>query len=230
MFYAAKLQYFLTSRKIMAKFTTTIHQTMAIKINLHPTTEDLAGKSHWWGFPDLPEAFDWPSGSDSETLLTFVCQIRLEEIAELDHEGRLPHKGMLWFFADLDYFLGDLDAPCAGSGEWEADTFKVLYSEDCSDLLTHEYYWEDGEPAVIAAEEMTFEETSETDFGFKLLGMPAMTEGYENENEGLISLLQLDEEERWGLRFFDCGTVNFMMPAERQKDDFSNTSFYLHSS
>ena len=82
--------------------------------------------------------------------------------------------------------------PCAGSGEWEADTFKVLYSEDCSDLLTHEYYWEDGEPAVLAAEEVTFEETSETDFGFKLLGMPSMT--------------------------------------ERQKDDFSNTSFYLHSS
>ena len=103
---------------------------MAIKINLHPTTEDLAGKSHWWGFPDLPEAF--------------VCQIRLEEIAELDHEGKLPHKGMLWFFADLDYFLGDMDAPCGGSGEWEPGTFKVLYSEDCS----------------------------EADFGFKLLGMP----------------------------------------------------------
>ena len=206
------------------------HKSMAIKININPTTEDLAGKSHWWGFPDLPEAFEWPCSSDSETLLTFICQIRLEEIAKLDHEGRLPHKGMLWFFADMDYFLGDLDAPCAGSGEWEADTFKVLYSEDCSDLLTHEYYWEDGEPAVLAAEEVTFEETSETDFGFKLLGMPAMTEGYENENEGLMSLLQLDEEERWGLRFFDCGTVNFMMPTERQKDDFSNTSFYLHSS
>ena len=70
----------------------------------------------------------------------------------------------------------------------------------------------------------------ETDFGFKLLGMPAMTEGYENENEGLISLLQLDEEERWGLRFFDCGTVNFMVPTERLIDDFSNASFVLHSS
>ncbi len=101
---------------------------MAIKINIQPTAEDLAGKSHWWGFPDLPEAFDWPCGSDAETLLTFICQIRLEEIAELDSEGRLPHKGMLWFFADLDYFLGDLEAPCAGSGEWEPDSFKVLYS------------------------------------------------------------------------------------------------------
>ena len=77
---------------------------------------------------------------------------------------------------------------------------------------------------------MTFEATSETDFGFKFPGMPAMTEGYENENEGLMSLLQLDEEERWNLRIFDCGTVNFMVPTNRMQCDFSNTTLYLHSS
>ena len=202
---------------------------MAIKINIQPTAEDLAGKSHWWGFPDLPEACEWPCNEDGD-LLTFICQISLEDISEFDTDNRLPHKGIIWFFADLDYFLGDLDAPCGGTGEWEPGTFKVLYSEDCSDLLTHEYYWEDGEPAVLPAEEIAFEAAAETDFGFKLLGMPAMTEGYENENKGMMSLLQLDEEERWGLRFFDCGTVNFMIPTERLNDDFSNASFVLHSS
>ena len=202
---------------------------MAIKINIQPTAEDLAGKSHWWGFPDLPEACEWPCNEDGD-LLTFICQISLEDISELDSDNRLPHKGMIWFFADLDYYLGDHDAPCGGTGEWESGTFKVIYSEDNSGLLTHEYYWEDGDPAVLPAEEMTFEAASETDFGFKLLGMPAMTEGYENENEGLMSLLQMDEEERWGLRFFDCGTVNFMVPLDRQNDDFSNVSFCLHSS
>ena len=202
---------------------------MAIKINIQPTAEDLAGKSHWWGFPDLPEICEWPCNEDGD-LLTFICQISLEDIYEFDTDNRLPHKGIIWFFADLDYFLGDLDAPCGGTGEWEPGTFKVLYSEDCSDLLTHEYYWEDGEPAVLPAEEMTFEAASETDFGFKLLGLPALTEGYENENEGFMSLLQMDEEERWGLRFFDCGTMNFMIPAERTNDDFSNVSLCLHSS
>ena len=202
---------------------------MAIKINIQPTAEDLAGKSHWWGFPDLPESCEWPCNEDGD-LLTFICQISLEDISEFDTDNRLPHKGIIWFFADLDYFLGDYDAPCGGTGEWEPDTFKVLYSEDCSDLLTHEYYWEDGEPAVLPAEEMTFEAASETDFGFKLLGLPALTEGYENENEGLMSLLQMEEEERWGLRFFDCGTVNFMIPTERLNDDFLNISFCLHSS
>lgn len=202
---------------------------MAIKINIQQTETDLTGKSHWWGFPDLPESFEWPCNQDDE-LLTFICQIRLEDIAHLDPEGCLPHKGMLWFFAELDYFLGDTDAPCSGSGGWEQGTFKVLYSEDCSELCTHEYYWEDGEPAVLPAEEVLFEMTCETDFGFKLLGMPAMTEGYEDENEGLMSLLQLDEEERWNLRFFDCGTINFMVPTERNQDDFSDVSLYLHSS
>ena len=202
---------------------------MAIKININYSKEDLTGKSHWWGFPDMPDTLEWPCNNDGD-LLTFICQICLEDIADLDNEGRLPHKGILWFFADLDYFLGDLDAPCGGSGEWDPSTFKVLYSDDCADLCTHEYYWEDGEPAVLKAEEMTFETTSETDSGFKLLGMPALTEGYENENEGMMSLLQIDEAERWGLRFFDCGNVNFMVPSDRLNDDFSNTSFYLHSS
>ena len=202
---------------------------MAIKINFIPTTEDLAGKSHWWGFPDMPEAFEWPCNNDGDPL-TFVCQIRLEEIAGLDTECWLPHKGMLWFFAELDYFLGDSDAPCGGSGEWDSTAFKVLYCEDCSELCTHEYCWEDGKPAVLTAEKISFEATTDEDFGFKLLGMPAMTEGYEDENEGMMSLLQLDEEERWGLRFFDCGTVNFMVPVNRREDDFSNVSFFLHSS
>lgn len=202
---------------------------MAIKINIQPTTEDLTGQSHWWGFPDLPEALEWPCSNDGE-LLTFICQIRLDDIAGYDSAGILPHKGMLWFFAELDYFLGDLDAPCEGTGDWSPGTFKVLYSEDCTDLCTHGYFREDGEPAVLTAEKIGYETVAETEFGFKLLGMPAMTEGYENENEGLFSLLQIDEEERWGLRFFDCGTINFMLPTDRQKHDFSEASLCLHSS
>lgn len=206
---------------------------MAIKITTAPTTESLCGKSHWWGFPDLPLEVEWPGrdiGSPEEELLTFICQIRLEDIAELDAEEKLPHKGMLWFFARLDYFLGDWDAPCEGMGDWEEGTFKVLYAKECTELHTHKYYWEDGSPAVLDAEKIIFDTTDETGFGHKLLGMPAMTEGYENENEGMLSLLQVDEDERWHLRFFDCGTINFMIPIESLKQrDFSQASLCLHS-
>lgn len=212
---------------------------MAIRIITEPTSENLYKRSHWWGFPDLPKEIQWPSrecendpDEDTEELLTFVCQIRLDEIAGLDKNGLLPHKGMLWFFADMDYFLGDMNAPCAGMGEWEENAFKVIYSEECDELFTHECYWEDGSSAVMEAEKITFEGTeNEEEFGMKLLGMPAMTEGYENENEGLISLLQVDEDDRWQLRFFDCGCINFMIPTESLKErDFSKTTLYLHSS
>ena len=203
---------------------------MAIKITTMSCADNLQGKSHWWGFPDLPKDVEWPCRSDEE-LLTFICQIRLEEIADLDTDNRLPHNGMLWFFADLDYFLGDIDAPCGGIGEWEKEFFRVIYSEDCSELCTHEYYWEDGSLAVLEAEKIAFEDAGDEDFGFKLLGMPAMTEGYENENEGMLSLLQLDEEDRWVMRFFDSGTINFMMPLEAMlQRDYSQCSLFLHSS
>ena len=212
---------------------------MAIRITTEPTTENLYACSHWWGFPDLPKDVLWPcrdcadnADDDTEELLTFVCQIRLEEIAELDKDGLLPHKGMLWFFADLDYFLGDMDAPCEGMGEWEESAFKVIYREECDELFTHKCYWEDGSPAVMEAEMMTFEATdNEEEFGMKLLGMPAMTEGYENENEGLVSLLQVDEDDRWQLRFFDSGCINFMMPIESLEErDFAKATLCLHSS
>ena len=203
---------------------------MAIKINIQPTQNSLVGQSHWWGFPDLPESVDWPANEDGD-LLTFICQIRLEEIAHLDPRGLLPHEGMIWFFADMDYFLGDMDARCNGIGEWEQDSYMVIYHKKVDRLHTHEYYWEDGSLAVLEAEKIGFENTDEEDFGFKLLGMPAMTEGYENENEGLLSLLQLDEEDRWVMRFFDCGTINFMMPLEAMlQRDYSQCSLFLHSS
>ncbi|MBQ5911791.1 MAG: DUF1963 domain-containing protein [Bacteroidaceae bacterium] len=204
---------------------------MPIRINVQPTQESLVEKSHWWGFPDLPVTVKWPENEEGE-LLTFICQVRLKEIAALDPEGYLPHEGMMWFFADMDYFLGDEEAQCRGIGEWEPGTYMVIYAKETDHLCTHEYYWEDGTLAVLEAERMTFE-ASETpeEFGFKLLGLPAMTEGYENENEGLVSLLQIDEEERWSMRFFDCGTINFMIPIEAlMKRDFNECQLVLHSS
>lgn len=219
-------------------------------IRLTPTAptapnDNLTGRSHWWGFPDLPEGVGWPcrrgeepnnnvgeephggvveesnnnvvegpngGSEEGEELLTFVCQVDLAEVAPLDREGLLPHEGMLWFFADLDYFLGDTEAPCEGTGEWPQDSFRVIYSPHCSSLHTHEAYWADGTPATLPAEAIVFAPAEESEFGHKLLGQPAMTEGYEDEdNSRQVSLLQVDEEERWGLRFFDCGLINFVI-------------------
>ena len=86
---------------------------MPINIATTPSAENLVGKSHWWGAPDLPESITYPyeevADADGTTYpepLTFVCQIRCRDIAPLDADNLLPHTGMLYFFAPIDYFLG----------------------------------------------------------------------------------------------------------------------------
>ncbi len=209
---------------------------MAIRITTHETDEDLTGKSHWWGFPDLPEGVDFPVAAihdddekEGEDLLTFICQIRLEDIAPYDREGLLPHTGMLYFFAELDYFLGDLDAHSEGLGFWSGNSYKVIYSPETDDLHTHRVQWSDGSDACLPAEAMSFEEAPARADGTKLLGLPFFEE-VSDETPGDVSLLQLDEEERWGLRFYDCGMLNFLISKSALRERrFDSTRLYFHS-
>ena len=209
---------------------------MPIKINTSQTREDLKGKSHWWGFPDLPEGVDFPLlpeddtsyEGESELLMTFICQIKLDEISRYDKEDLLPHEGMLYFFADLDYFLGDMDAPPGGLGFWPEDSFKVIYIQESEKLFTHIVLDEDGKDACLKAETISYTTTSESDYGHKLLGMPF----FEEVNEaapGYMSLLQIDEDERWHLTLYDCGMLNFII----RKEDlvarrFDKVRLYFH--
>lgn len=208
---------------------------MAIRLTMTPTEEDLTGKSKWWGSADLPRGVAYPcydgGGVDEEGFedtLTFICQIRLEDIAPYDKEALLPRKGMLYFFANIDYFLGDDEAECEGSGEWDKASYTVLYAPDCSDLVTHKIVDCDGEDIALSTEAIAFSECEERDSGFKLLGKAFYNE-YEEYAEHL-SLLQLDEEERWGMRFFDMGMLNFLiLPDELKRGEFDATVAYLHT-
>ena len=208
-----------------------------IAVSTEPAAgEHLSGCSKWWGFPDLPESLDWPSvpvnddGDEYDDPLTFICQIRCEELAPLDPEGLLPHTGMLWFFASLDYFLGNLDAVCPGMGEWEYPYFRVFYSNDLDSLHEHTLLYDDGTPAVLPAEEIHFSRVSRDEDSYtRLLGQPFYEE-VSGELPGLISLLQLDEDDRWGLRFFDSGMLNFMIsPEDLAARRFSAVRAWLHS-
>lgn len=189
-----------------------------IQIGTNPSGKPLTGQSKWWGEPDMPEWMDYPelavTDDDGEVWydpLTFVCQIRCEETASLDPKGLLPHEGMLYFFAALDYFLGDIDTPAyPGMGQWQKDCFRVLYSPTCDDLHTHHIINEDRQPATLPAEALTFTACSADDDSIRLLGTPYINDVRE-AMPGMLSLLQIDESDRWNLVFHDCGMLNFLI-------------------
>ena len=87
----------------------------AIKINFSEATDDLTGKSKWFGSPDFPEGWEYPDIFDDNGEpwpLTFVCQIRCADIAKFDKENLLPHEGMLYFFAAIDEYMEDVWEEC----------------------------------------------------------------------------------------------------------------------
>lgn len=204
-----------------------------IGIATRPADGPLTGRSKWWGFPDLPEDIRYPEvpvevdGERYLDPLTFICQIRCEDLAAFDLEGLLPHEGMLYFFAALDYFLGNLDADVApGMGEWSPQHFRVLYSSSCEGLHTHSIVYEDGSPACLPAEEILF---GEGDGYTRLLGEPYLEEVRE-ENPGMLSLLQIDENDSCGLRFFDSGMLVFLIsPESLAERRWQDARCYLHS-
>lgn len=207
---------------------------MAIKIKTYQTTDHLIGKSHWWGFPDLPEGVDFPCRGEkdedgAEDTLTFICQLNLADVKPYDTDHLLPTEGMLYFFADLDYFLGDMDTECEGLGFWPTEAYRVIFAPTNTNLCTHQIRWEDGTSATLPAEAISLKEVSDKTDGHKLLGIPFYDE-IVWEAEGMLSLLQIDEDERWGLRFYDMGNLNFLItPEALTTRDFTNVKLYFHS-
>lgn len=195
----------------------------SILLNPAPTDLNLVGKSHWWGAPDLPADVPYPyvmvdeDGDDAyPEPLTFICQIRMEDVAKLDFAGLLPRKGMLYFFAAIDHFLGYYDSPLDLCMHGPVDdTVRVIYVEDVpADVQPYDLHWEDTGASVFApAEAIEFYEGTETADGHAMLTVPYQDEvsGY---YPGYISLLQVEECDRWGLRFYDCGTLYLLIRPE----------------
>ena len=187
---------------------------MAIRIETRLTDRDLTGRSHWWGAPDMPEGMAYPcidvedgDGGTYPEPLTFVCQIRCKDIAGLDTDGLLPHSGMLYFFAPIDYFLGEDGSPLDYH-----DSPAVIYTEREDGLVPYALCWEGTDESVFRpAEEMMFNPAdSPRGDGHILLGEPYQDE-IRQAHPGCLALLQIDEDDRWGLRFYDCGMYYFLI-------------------
>jgi uncharacterized protein YwqG len=72
----------------------------SIRLQATRSTENSRemGKSHLGGLPDLPPGFAWPQWK--EIPMSFIAQIRLEDIDGFAPAKRLPKAGLLSFFYD----------------------------------------------------------------------------------------------------------------------------------
>lgn len=87
----------------------------SIRLTTRPTDESALpiGASKLGGLPDLPRGAAWPSGKGAA--LSFIAQIRLEDVHALAAASVLPPAGLLSFFYDAKQSTYGADpADCGG--------------------------------------------------------------------------------------------------------------------
>ena len=206
---------------------------MAIKLTLNPTERILFCGSKWWGDPDMPENMQYPTitvNEEGETYdypLTFVCQINCEDIAAYDPEGRLPHEGMLYFFAALDKWLG-YDSPTTnGAGEWSKGHFVVKYAKTINFETFQSCMMvdDDGEALTEREMEIVFSECPDDENCIKLLGS-ASSADVAAKYEGLENLLQIVRDTNLDVEFE--GQLNLMIrPSDLHYGNWKKTIAHL---
>ena len=209
---------------------------MAIKLTLQPTERILFCGSKWWGDPDMPQNMEYPSievTEDGETYdypLTFICQINCEDIAAYDPEGKLPHEGMLYFFAALDKWLG-YDSPTQnGLGEWSKGHFVVKYAKTVNFETFQSCMMVDDEGQALTEREMeiVFSECNDDEKCVKLLGMPSDPE-VASKYENLVNLLEIVRDENLNVEF--DGELDLMIkPSDLHYGNWKKTIAYVTQS
>lgn len=165
---------------------------------------------HWWGYAALPEEVVYPYNGDNNPL-TLICQFALGD-------------GLVCVFADLDYFFGDLYADGGHIGEWKKDLYKVIYSPTRDKLHEHEIKYEDGTSAVP-------EPHSINGYDSLILCKPTTWQDeLLNDYPDYQILVQVEEDDSINLRFYDCGTLFFLIkPEDLNARDFSKVKCVLYT-
>ena len=206
---------------------------MAIKLTLNQTERVLFCGSKWWGDPDMPENMQYPTievtedGEKFDYPLTFVCQINCEDIAAFDTENKLPHEGMLYFFAAIDKWIG-YDSPTTNDlGEWSKGHFVVKYAKAINFETFQSCMLVDDEDQALTERELeiVFSECADDEKCIKLLGTPsdpAVAQKYPD----LLNLLQIVRSENLDVEF--DGELNLLMkPSDLQYGNWKRTIAHL---
>lgn len=171
--------------------------------------EELA-RGHWWGFAAMPEEMEYPLTPEGDPM-TLVCQF---------HAG----EGMVYIFANLDYFFGDLEAEGGHIGAWDASLYKVVYAPQRTNLHEHEVCYESGEPAVP---EPIYTDLPEWD---KPQPPRCFTDEVAQDWPGYEVLADVEENDDIELRFYDCGELFFLItPEDRAAKRFDRVVCALYS-
>lgn len=171
--------------------------------------EELA-RGHWWGFAAMPEEMTYPVTAEGDPM-TLVCQF---------HAG----EGMVYVFADLDYFFGDLDAEGGHMGAWDKSLYKVLYASQRTNLHEHEVRYESGESAVPKP---IYTDLPQWD---KPQAPRCFTDEVEQDWPGYEVLVDVEENDEIELRFYDCGELFFLIkPEDRAAKRFDRVVCALYS-
>jgi uncharacterized protein YwqG len=206
---------------------------MAIKLTLNQTERVLFCGSKWWGDPDMPENMQYPTievtedGEKFDYPLTFVCQINCEDIAALDPENKLPHEGMLYFFAAIDKWIG-YDSPTQNDqGEWSKGHFVVKYAKSINFETFQSCMLVDDEDQALTERELeiVFSQCPDDEKCIKLLGN-ASDDAVARKYPDLMNLLQIVRSENLDLEFE--GELNLLMkPSDLQYGNWKKTVAHL---
>lgn len=191
---------------------------MAIQLNFQKTERILFCASKWWGDPDMPANMEYPTievTEDGETYdypLTFLCQINCEDIAGLDPENKLPHEGMLYFFAAIDRWHG-FDSPTTNDrGEWAKGHCVVKYAKAINFETFNTCMLTDDEDQSLTDPELeiVFSECADDAPVCKLLGTGSPQAAAAMPD--MQNLLQIASDELLGLDFEGADSYcNFMI-------------------
>ncbi len=186
--------------------------------------------SRFWGNPDLPKGYDYPTYFDKNNNpveYQFICQINLSELTSYDIENILPHKGLLSFFAKIDHYLGRFEVADNISG-YISDTkdVKVLYFPEVGLPGNNSDFEEmillDENDMPMNPEELqinfTFESIENYYEDHAIFALPTYREwetwDYPYENWQILLQVDSFEGEDFNLNFMDCGVLDFLISPE----------------
>lgn len=189
-----------------------------------PEEKIPTGASRFWGNPDLPSDVEYPAHADSDGYgweYQFICQINLADIAAYDTENRLPHKGLLSFFARIDHYMGYDDEGCISGYVSGPEDLKVLYFPEVTDDFSEVVLLDEDDKPVNPSElTMKFAQTRPEGCyeDHALLAEPTHREWetWEPPFEDWQILLQVDSftGKDFDLNFMDCGVLDFLISPE----------------